>query len=204
MSSTKPVVAAFDFDGTITTKDTLVTFLEFLEGRIGCWKKLTVMAPTFAGFAVGLIPRQEVKEAIIRSFFRPYPYDVVQFHGDEFARSEALAKLMRKEALERIAWHHEQNHRLVLVSAGIGPYIIPWGLLHGFDDILCSELEVVGTQEITGKLVGKNCRGAEKVKRLEELLGPRDQYILYAYGNSDGDKEMLEYADFPAYKKMIH
>ena len=200
----KTVVAAFDFDGTITTKDTLVTFLEYLDGKLECWGKLITMTPTFIGFGTGMISRQQVKEALITRFFGGYPLELLEFHGYEFARSEALAKLMRKEAMERIAWHHQQNHRLVLVSAGIGPYIAPWGLIHGFDDVLCSHLEVNETHEITGKLVGMNCRGPEKVKRLEELLGPREDYVLYAYGNSDGDKELLEYADFPAYKKMSH
>lgn len=200
--ATKHIVAAFDFDGTITTRDTLVSFLEYFEGKVACWGKLAMLTPTFLGFGVGLVSRQDVKEALITRFFRGHPLDTVRAHGDTFARSEALAGLVRAEALERIAWHRQQHHRLVLVSAGIGPYIAPWGHLHGFDDVICSHLEVTSEQRITGRLLERNCWGTEKVRRLAELLGPRDDYTLYAYGNSRGDRELLEYSDFPAYRNF--
>lgn len=65
--------------------------------------------------------------------------------------------------------------------------------------VLASKLET-NQQTITGKLQGNNCRGKEKVKRLQEIFGDKNNYFLYAYGDSLGDKELLEYADVSFYK----
>src|ERR1700736_289085 len=51
-----------------------------------------------------------------------------------------------------------------------------------------------------GRLIGINCRGAEKVARLEKLIGGFDGHQIFAYGDSDGDREMLRVADFPFYR----
>ena len=45
--------------------------------------------------------------------------------------------------------------------------------------------------------MGKNCWGTEKVRRLQELVGSKEGYVLYAYGDTRGDRELLEYADHP-------
>ena len=76
-------------------------------------------------------------------------------------------------------------------------YLEPWAKLNHFDDLICSRLEIDGSQKITGKLKGLNCWGPEKSRRLLELLGPKENFVLYAYGNSRGDHEMLELSDYP-------
>lgn len=193
----KPIVAAFDFDGTITTKDALVPFLEYVYGRGITWSKLLSLTPQFLGFCLGMVSRQDTKEAVLTKFFQHCPVDKILSDGLRFAQSKEMKHLLKPDMLEKIEWHRSQKHRLVLVSAGVPVHIVPWGTLHHFDHIICSRLAVDSEQRLTGKLTGKNCWGPEKVRRLEEVLGPRDKYILYAYGDSHGDKELLEYADHP-------
>lgn len=67
----------------------------------------------------------------------------------------------------------------------------------GFDHVICSQLETTSKGNVTGNLKGVNCWGPEKVRRLEELYGSRENYVLYAYGNGTGDKDMLNSADYP-------
>ena len=85
----------------------------------------------------------------------------------------------------------------VLISASIDAYLDPWSKLAGFDHVICSRLETTPAGNVTGRLVGLNCWGPEKVRRLEELFGPLKKYTLYAYGDSRGDKELLAGADYP-------
>ncbi len=72
----------------------------------------------------------------------------------------------------------------------------------GFDDVIATRLESHEDGTVTGKLSGANCFGSEKVRRLEALLGAREGYSLYAYGDSRGDKELLSSADYPYYRQI--
>jgi HAD superfamily hydrolase (TIGR01490 family) len=116
--------------------------------------------------------------------------------GQAFARKRIPA-LIRPKRLKILQNHLDQGHRCILISASIELYTHPWAEAAGFSNALTSQLEVDNEGKITGKLKGKNCRGPEKVRRLEELLGPKSDYILYAYGDSAGDRQLLEVADHP-------
>ncbi len=107
---------------------------------------------------------------------------------------------IKPQAMERLHWHKQQGHDCILVSASLELYLVPWAKRHGFQDILASRLEIDQKGRVTGQLIGKNCWGAEKRRRLIELLGPQKYYQLYAYGDSRGDQELLEIADYPFYR----
>ncbi len=200
--SNKPIVAAFDFDGTITTRDALLPFLIEVAGFWASLRKFTKLSPKFAGYLLHQITRQEVKEEILTRFFAGMPIEQLRELGEAFARSNTLKQLVRPEAKRRIDWHRRQNHRCILISASIDVFLQPWSKRAGFEDLICSQLEVDPGGNVTGRLNGLNCWGPEKQRCLEALLGPRNTYTLYAYGDSRGDKELLAYADFPFYRKM--
>lgn len=198
----KPVIAAFDFDGTITKRDTLISFLAFAAGKSQTVKKLLLSSPQMIGFLLHQISRQETKEAILKRFFKGIPYHQLQEMGEAFSCSPALSRLIYPAALKRLEWHKSQKHRCILISASLDVYLEPWSQRLGFDDVICSKLEVDQNGNVTGLLEGKNCWGPEKERRLLQLIGPKDNYILYAYGDSRGDEELLSAADYPFYRKM--
>lgn len=196
----KKSVAAFDFDVTITTCDTLIPFLRFVHGHCATLGKLLRLTPHMIGYALNIIQRQQLKESILTSFFKGIPKIELQELGTLFSQSKSLSQLIRPNALKRIHWHRQQGHLCVLVSAAIDPYIVPWGISAGFNHVLCSKLESDSNGLLTGKLHGINCRRNEKTRRLQEVLGCREEYILYAYGDSEGDQELLSMADHPFYR----
>jgi phosphatidylglycerophosphatase C len=175
----KPIIAAFDFDGTITTRDVLPSFLIHAQ-----------------------ISRQQMKEIILSRFFKGMAETKIHTLAKAFSNSPSFKRLLRPEALRRIYWHQLQGHRLILISAAIDAALIPWAQLVRFDQIIASKLEISPQGRITGHLIGLNCWGPEKVRRLEELVGPRETFVLYAYGNSRGDKELLNSADFAFLREM--
>lgn len=191
----KKIIAAFDFDGTLTYRDTLVPFLRFAFGNGTVIRKLFFLLPWLAGFPLGLISRQEAKELILTSFLRGMPLAKVELLGKDFAEKK-LPSLLRKETYQKLKHHQTEGHICVLISANLSFYLEPWGNNEGLDSVLASRLEVKN-QVITGKLSGKNCWGEEKVRRLEEIFGPKKNYILYSYGDSRGDLELLNLADYP-------
>lgn len=198
--SKKPIIAAFDFDGTITTRDSLLPLLIYAAGRCKALKNFIMLLPTFIGYCLNIISRQHTKEKILSTFFDGKSIIWMRELGDEYARSPNLENLIRPEARKKLAWHQQQGHRCILISASIETYLAPWAKRMGFNDIIASRLKTTSGGIVTGQLEGLNCWGPEKTRRLEEILGPRDKYVLYAYGDSRGDKELLEMADYPFFK----
>jgi len=201
MSTSKPIIAAFDFDGTITYRDSLFPFLMATFGRWRTLCGLSVLAPFILMDWVRGKSRQVMKERVLRHFVRGLPYEQMHREGSNFAKC-IISSLIRPQALQRIRWHKSHGHRCILISASINLYVEPWGKETGFDDVLCSQVAVDEQGHLTGKLLGANCRAYEKVRRLEELIGDVSQYELYAYGDSKGDKELLDIADHAYYREM--
>jgi phosphatidylglycerophosphatase C len=195
----KPVVAAFDFDGTITYCDSTFLFLIFVKGYVKSFLLLLTKIPLLAAFIIGKATRQETKESMFKTFFRGKSEEDINQLGERFAKTK-LPRYIRPKAKERIQWHQKQGHHCILVSASISAYLEPWAKVMGFKNVLASNLEVDEKGNVTGKLQGLNCRREEKIQRLKELLGPLEDYKIYAYGDSEGDKEMLEAADMPFYR----
>lgn len=196
----KITVAAFDFDGTLTYHDSLVPFFLFIFGRRITYTNLFLEIPNFLLFVIGYRTRQQIKERLITRFLKGKSHQEIKKLSEQFAEKK-IPHLLRPEALPRIEWHKQQGHICVLISANLDIYLEPWGRLVGFDHIIASHVEFTTDGYVTGRLTGKNCRGAEKVKRLIEILGPKD-YFLYAYGDSAGDKELLDFADCSYYRKL--
>lgn len=193
-------IAAFDFDGTLTYHDSLLPFLQHSHGKWQTAYKLLALSPLLAYDVIRGADRQTMKERILTSFFKGYSVEEMMQRGKAFAEQE-LGKHVRPEGLKRLRWHQNQGHRCILISASIDIYLDPWAKSVGFNDIITSQMEFDSLGNATGRLVGKNCRRQEKVRRLEELVGPKD-YVLYAYGDSTGDKELLALADHPFMKEM--
>ena len=197
----RPVVAAFDFDGTLTRHDTLFPFLLHIAGPVKFLNKIIVLSPELLSYALGLMRNDVAKIKVLRCFLANMDMDTLQQHALQFAENK-LPMMQRNEAMQRFQWHKKQGHRCVVVSASLEIYLRPWASKAGFDNILGSQLEQIDNNRTSGKLLGENCFGPEKMRRLQALLGPRKGYTLYAYGDSRGDKELLSAANYPFYKKF--
>lgn len=192
------VVAAFDFDGTISTCDSLQCFLRDNLGwpRFG-WAILCAL-PWLIACAARLTDRHTAKEHLLRASLGGTPVEQAESWVARFVDNE-LPRLLRPEMLARLAWHQAQGHRTVLVSASPSLYLAPWARKMGFQAALCTELEIVDGR-YTGRLASRNCWGPEKVRRLEAWWGQAVPAKLYAYGDSRGDAEMLARADVAWYR----
>lgn len=193
------IVAAFDFDGTITTKDALLPFLAYATSKRKLYLNLVRLLPALAGFPLGILSRQEAKEHVLTATIGGMPLSLALSFARHFAEEE-LPLLVKPTAIERFHWHKAQGHTTVLISANLALFLKPWADRAGFKHLLATDLETSKENTITGKLLGANCYGQEKVRRLEALLGPKSGYELYAYGDSPGDKELLAIADHPEYR----
>lgn len=197
----KLVVAAFDFDGTLTHRDTLLPFLLHALGAPAVARHGLVLLPTLAAYGLCLIRNDTAKQRVLVRCLSGMSADELQRDAQRFAAS-VLPGLLRQEALQRLAWHKQRGHRCVVISASLELYVRPWALASGFDDVIATRLETLPDGCVTGKLSGANCYGPEKVRRLEALMGPRPGYTLYAYGDSRGDRELLSGSDYAFYRRF--
>ena len=96
-----PVIAAFDFDGTITKTDSLLPFFYFTHGKFKTWAKLSLELPILILFCLRKRSRQQVKEKLIARFYRGWKSDSLHKMGSKYAMTK-LNKLIKPQALRRI------------------------------------------------------------------------------------------------------
>lgn len=142
--------------------------------------------------------RDGLKAIVTHRAFVGVHRSILEKKAHEFAHC-VHDKWLRTDTLETLRNHKEQGHRIGIVSASYAMYLRPIGQRLELDFVLATELEFDENDTATGRILGKNCRGPEKAKRLQSwfdsqgLVSP----VLFAYGDSVGDREMLEMADHP-------
>ncbi|VVE76002.1 HAD-IB family hydrolase [Pandoraea sputorum] len=188
------IVAAFDFDGTISTTDSLRVFVRRTVGTPRFVAGALLASPWLIGAAMKLIDRGTAKAAFLRAVFAGRSRAQLEADAQDFI-AHRLPALLRPEMLARVRQHRALGHRIVLVSASPGLYLRPWATSVGFEAVLSTELAFDAQDRFTGTFAQPNCWGPEKVRRLEAWWGDAPPRVLFAYGDSRGDKEMAERAD---------
>lgn len=201
----KPVVAAFDFDGTLTWRDTLLPFLRRLLGGLTLLWVLFVCSPWLVAYVLHLISNHRAKAVLLQAALAGRSVAEVERCAQAFVR-EYLPQQWRPWGLQQLVQHQQAGHRCVLVTASTSPYMHLVGASLGVDAVLCTEMEVVDGR-YTGRLATANCHGEEKVERLKAWLtqtygpAPDHQPTLHAYGDTKGDWPMLRMAQQAWYRE---
>lgn len=188
-------VAVFDVDGTLTVRDCVVPFAIDVAGPGRLSLGLLSRSGAMAG-ALAKRDRDGLKAVLARAAFAGRSVDEVESRGIAFAE-KVYQGWMRTDVAERYRWHQDQGHVVVLVSASFESYLAPLGDLMEADAVLCTRLEVRDGIH-TGDLDGPNCRGSEKVRRITQWCqesGVPLEAVAHAYGDSDGDEDMLALAE---------
>ena len=198
---TRTVVAAFDFDGTLTRSDSVVPFLRLVAGRRRLVIGLGRRAPSVA-LAAARRDRDRLKALATDAVFRGVPSSRVDAVAREHGRTIAVRGL-RDDVVARVGWHLQQGHRVVIVSASYEPYVHVVAEALGVADVVATRLAVDADDAYTGAIDGPNCRAQEKVRRLEQWWTAqgltRAGVELWAYGDSSGDRELLAWSDHPVW-----
>jgi phosphatidylglycerophosphatase C len=193
-------IAFFDFDGTITTKDTMLEFAKYCHSATNYWLGMVLILPWLIGMRVGLVSKKKAKEKFITYFFEN---TIIQKFNDDckaFTKT-IMPRLIKADAHQTIKKFQSENTEIVIVSASAENWVAPWCIQQNIA-FLCTKLEVKDNK-ITGKLSGQNCNGLEKVNRIKQQFDMASYENIYCYGDTDGDKPMLRLATHPHYKSFI-
>ena len=187
-------VVAFDFDGTLTTRDTLLAFIHYAKGtRAFLWGFLR-HAHLLVLMKLGFYPNWKAKQRVFSYFFKGMTLDVFDALCQQFAADNR--HLLRPEGIQSVQQAQADGAEVLIVSASIDNWVQPF----------FPSVKVVGTQievangRLTGRFLTPNCYDEEKVRRILALYPDRHEYHLTAYGDSRGDKELLAFADEAHYK----
>ncbi|MFP7723268.1 HAD family hydrolase [Lysobacter sp. A3-1-A15] len=184
-------LALFDFDGTITTRE---TFPDFVRRAVPPGRQRwggALLAPLVAGYRLGLVPGTTVRAAIVRIGLKGLPWVELEAHGEAFAR-QVLAQALRVDAMRRVDWHRERGDTVVVVSGALDAYLRPWCESHALP-VLCSALEV-SDGRLTGRYDGPQCVLEEKARRVRANYDPGRFERIHAYGDTPEDAPLLAMA----------
>lgn len=193
-------IAVFDFDGTITNSDSLWKFLKYSKTKACFYFGCLINLPLLTLAALGLYSRSKAKEHLIGWFFRGYPKSDFLNLCEHFA--DAHECIIRDSATEEIKRHQKSNHIVIIITASPIEWVIPFAKKLDIPIVLGTQLEYTSEGKLTGHFSSKNCTGSEKVKALLTRFPNREQYTLYTYGDSSGDKELLDFSDYKYFRKL--
>ncbi|QTC86486.1 HAD-IB family hydrolase [Brevundimonas pondensis] len=186
----RPIVA-FDFDGTLTIRDSFTAFLRWRAGPAGWAIGLAKMTPALAAY-IGDRDRGRIKAASVREFLHGVERQTLEAEAERYA-DQVWDRFMRPDALACWkAWGEKGAHR-VIVTASPETTVAPFARRLGAEGLLGTQLVFDAQDRVTGAFAGENCRGEEKVRRLRAAYG-EDMKLTAAYGDTSGDTEMIAVA----------
>ena len=190
-------IHAFDFDGTLTRRDTLLEFIRYAKGAKAFQLCFARFSPWLVMMKMGLYPNWKAKQRVFSYCFKGMAEADFNALCARFAKEKA--GLLRPKGMQRVRDVLAGGGKVVIVSASVNNWVEPF--FTGMDGVF-----VVGTMigvrdgVLTGRFATRNCYGPEKVNRLLQLYPERTEYRLTAYGDSRGDSELLDFADESHYK----
>ncbi|MBX2966258.1 MAG: HAD-IB family hydrolase [Cyclobacteriaceae bacterium] len=199
-------LALFDFDGTITTQDSLKKFLLYYHSLPKVIIGLIILSPALISYLLKIISNNTAKQILLQWFFKSESLHTFNTKCNQFAQNE-IPKILRKEAIDCINFHIANGDTVVVVTASPENWVAPW----------CDQLNIscIGTRlnvhnnSLTGKFEGENCYGPEKARRIKALFNLKEFSEIIAYGDSRGDKEIFGlstkhyYRYFPANETKV-
>jgi phosphatidylglycerophosphatase C len=192
-----PPIVAFDFDGTLTVRDSYTAFLKWRTPAAAWWLGGVRLVPAALAYLVHR-DRGRIKAAATKVFLGGVPRERLEADARRFAELYSR-KLLRPDAV--IAWKRWRKKRvkLVIVTASPDVVVAPFARGLAADGILGTPLSYDAQDRVTGAFASPNCRGPQKVVRIKAAYG-EDVEVKAAYGDTSGDTEMLAMAAEPYYR----
>ena len=215
----KKKIYCFDFDGTLTTSDTLLEFIKYARGTSRFLMVFLMYSPLLVLMKLHLFPNWKAKQLIFAHLFAGMRIEKFDALCRGFA--EENQHLLRPKGITLVHEALVAGAQVFIVSASIDNWVRPFFEIRNLKgvQVLGTQIEVVDGK-VTGRFKTNNCYGEEKVRRICEALTTttgtsipttnaygttslsfdRSQYDIEAFGDSRGDKEMLAFADQGHYK----
>ncbi len=189
----------FDFDGTLTERDSMFAFIVYVSGQASLIQSLIMLSPFLVLTKLGLYDAEKAKKRLLARHFKGMTREFLSQKAQRFCFT-MLPTIFSEDALAKLAFHRSKGHVVYIVSASLDLWLSPWLESQGLPGI-CTEVLWVD-DVFTGEFATPNCNGPEKARRIQAEIDLKQFERIFAYGDSKGDQEMLAIADKPFYRTL--
>jgi len=190
-------LALFDFDGTVTSKDSFLDLSVHILGKCRFYLMCLKLFPFIVLYFLKIVSGKKLKEMFLTRMIKGMSEKEFDSIVCEYTEAK-MPGILKNSALIAIKTHRDRGDETVLVSASGEQWLKHFARNNGME-LIATKLEAVnGT--FTGKIEGENCYGPEKVRRIREIYDPASFEHIFAYGDSEGDRDMLGIADRKFYR----
>jgi phosphatidylglycerophosphatase C len=193
----RPVLAVFDFDGTLTTADSLGAFLHLHLGSLGWGWALVRQSPVLLAYALRLVSNHRAKAALLQLTLQGTSQASLDATAEQLVH-RWLPRHLNRWALDELQGHQQAGHTCVLLSASPDVYLRAVARALEIPHLICTGLDM-RDDVCSGRMSTPNCHGEEKWRRLQDWFvqqgQPREAWELHAYGDTRGDMAVLRHAD---------
>ncbi len=185
-------IAFFDFDGTLTTRDTLVDFTRYMVGPLKFILGLVILFPWLLLTLLRVMDKDKMARHFIKYYYQNKNIKELEQLVAGYT-DKRIPKLMNPDVFRQFLHHKQNKHDVAVVSASPFIWLAKW-CKDNKVDLIATQI-VIKNDIVQGSLIGNRCNGHEKVRRIKEKYELSDYDTIYAYGNSKGDMPMLQMAD---------
>lgn len=200
LQSEKNKLALFDFDGTLTRQDTMLAFIEYIDGKRKLMQSLIILSPILVLTKLGLYKAEQAKKALLKRHLKGQSKEWLELKAKNFCNN-MLPTLFTDEGLEKLAFHRSKGHVVYVVTASLDLWVEPWLQTQSLKG-LCTKIAYTDGIFV-GDFASPNCNGPEKARRIKEAIDLSQFERIYAYGDSKGDREMFALATRSFYRKFL-
>ena len=193
-------IVAFDFDGTLTSHDTFLKFIQFTKGNLFFYANVPIIGFIWLLSIVKIWNTHKAKECVFSYCFKGI--SLIEFNQFSVDFAMKINRMLQPKAIQAIENSLSQGYEPIIISASVANWISPWAKSKNIQTVIATTIAIDSNANLTGKFSSKNCVNQEKVNRLLELYPDKSKYKLIAYGNSIGDKQLIEFADEGFYNQL--
>lgn len=187
-------VAVFDLDGTLIDGDSYVAFLlGFLRRRPSRLISSLRLPLATVGYFAGVRDNAWLKSTYLSAVMGGVSRGEIDSWSDRFV--EILKEKLRPRAVNRIAEHVNRGDRVLLATASLDVYVEKLAHALGIEDVICTRVEWDADDRLTGALLGENCYGLEKLRRVQHHLS--GGVVDAVYSDDVADLPLLSHAQQP-------
>ena len=186
----------FDFDGTLTHKDTMFLFLKYFDSkkyRIQFAKHL----PLFVLLKMKLVDAENVKKSFVGDILKNQTQERLEQVAQNFF-DHYYPKVIRTHALDFIQNIDKEKTQSFLVTASLDIWVKPFA--EKFNMKLLATEAAYENGYFKGDFQTKNCNGKEKLVRIKKAIEGIKYDKTIAFGDTSGDQEMLDWANESHYR----
>lgn len=180
----------FDLDGTLARRDTFLPFVFCCLRAFGLKTRPTFYLPFyFLFYCCGMVTNARLKEAFLESVLSGVSLECLRPIVEKYV-ARLIETALNQSLVKILHDHLNRGDQVILATASVDLYAERLAESLGITNVVCTRAEAC-RGVVTGRILGENCRGPEKLRRLEECLSADDWRDSIFYTDHHADLPLL-------------